>query len=115
MPADPRAPARAQQSPPDVGPGFFQQENFKIAAGLKIASAQTRRDDARIVQHKDIPVAQIVQQSGKLPVLDGLGIPARHQQARLVAGGGGPGGDQPGRDLDFEIGGAQSRQHGGAG
>jgi hypothetical protein len=53
----------------------------------------------------------MVQQEWKLLMLNGLGVAVRHQQAGLVAGGGGPGGDQSGRDLDFEISSAQSRRH----
>jgi hypothetical protein len=105
------AAARSEHGPPEISLKFLQQEDFKAAAGLEVESAKAGGDDAGIVQDQDIAGVEEFREGLELAVLDGMGIAAGDQEARLVADGGGPGRDQSGRYVEIEVRGAQFRLH----
>ncbi len=56
--ADAGAFGRAQHRPPIIAGILLQQQNFKLAAGTRIPAAQPRRNDARVIQHQQVPRAE---------------------------------------------------------
>lgn len=87
--ARPRPFARPHHRPPVVGRVFLQQQRLEFSARARIAPAQARRDDPRVVQDQHVAGAKIFQQIGELPVRARGVQTFQHQQTRLIAGGGG--------------------------
>ena len=56
--SDARVFAGTNHDPPIVRRIFFQQQNFKLAAGFGVHAAQSGGNDARIVQYKHVAVAE---------------------------------------------------------
>jgi len=107
--SDGRAFAGAHHRPPVIRRIFFEQQNFKFSAGFLIHAVQTRRDDARIVQHQNIAGFQEFQQVGKLAMRNFPSFPLQNEQPRAVAARGGLLRNQLWRQFEMEIGGSHHR------
>jgi hypothetical protein len=104
--ADTRAFAGAQHHPPIVNGNFFEQQHFKLAAGLRIDAAQTGGYDSRIVEDKNIAGVHIFEQVAKSAMSHAAGRAIEHEQAGLVSEGRGRLGDQFWWQIKIEVGGA---------
>ncbi len=98
--------AGAEHDPPIVDGVFFEQEDFKLAAGLGVAAAQARRDDAGIVEDEDVAGAEVIGEIAEILVRNFFGVAVDDEQAGLIALGDGSLGDQFGRQNKIKIGGA---------
>jgi len=102
----PRSFAGPRHDPPIIGRVFFEQEDFELSAGLGIDGAEASGKHTGIIQHQNVASAQVLEQMGKLAVLDLLRIAMQHQQTGLIAPGRGGLGDQTGGQFKIEIGGS---------
>lgn len=108
--ADARAFAGAQHHPPIVDAIFFEQKNFKLAAGAGVDAAQAGGDDAGVVEHKHIAGEKVFEKLGKTAMGNFLRVPLQDQEAGLIADRRGCLGDQFRRQKEIEIGGLHLRE-----
>jgi hypothetical protein len=101
--------AGAQHHPPVVGRIFFDQQDFKFAAGPGIRAAQPGGNHARLVENEHVARAKKPRQIPELTVFDVAIAAMQDQEPRFIALRRGMLRDQSGRQIKMEIGGS----HGG--
>ena len=77
--------ARAQHDPPIVDRIFFEQQNLKLSARVRIHAAEAGRDHARVVEDQEIAGVQVLHEVAKPAMLDLTRAAMQNQQPRLVA------------------------------
>ena len=108
-----RAFAGAEHHPPVVRGIFFEEQHFKLAAGFFVHAAQSRGDDARVVQHEHIAGVEVLQQIAKISVRDFLRCAIKDEQARRVTALRRNLGDEFRRQVEVEVGCPHGAQRGG--
>ena len=108
--ADARVFSGTNHRPPIVRRIFFEQQNFKFAPGIGVDAAQSRRNDARIVQHQHVAFAQKFQQIRESPVFDAIFIAMQDQETGFIPFGRGMLRDQFRREIKIKIGGSHRRE-----
>ena len=100
--------AGPDHGPPVVGGVFFEQEQFKLAAGAGIGSVQPGGDYPRVVKHQDIPRGQVWEQIREAAMTDFTRFSVEHEQTRAIAPAGGLLGNEIGRQVEMKISGAHA-------
>ena len=91
--------------PPVVHGIFFEQQDFKRAAGAGVFSTESRGDDAGIIEDEDIAGAQVAKEVGKFFMFEaGIGA-VEDEEAGLISLRRGLLGDEFGREWKIKIGG----------
>ena len=100
----PRSFARPQHHPPIVLREFFEQKDFKLAAGMRIGSAKPRWNDTGVIQDENLAGTEIIDQVAKLPVCDLAGVAVYDKKPGVVAVWGRRLGNEFVREVKVELG-----------
>lgn len=82
---DPGAFAGFHHCPPIVRRIFFEQQNFKGAAGRCVQTPKPGGNDAGVVQHEHITGTEVIGHVAKSSVFQLFAAAVQDEQARLVA------------------------------